>query len=529
MIQEENKNNRIEYLELSAGRGKTYSTIKWIVENQIPKGEKYVYIAPSKDLINETAKLVFDLGYEDFTVITDEYYKGVLKSTLDILPREDSQLYLITHANLENILMSKEEWVFGGFNIVIDELPNIFNMHDYQLNSKIDFIKERLVCKEGFEDNPTYSLKRSKGMLESLINDSKKNASPKITSFAKALLYTDTVVTQENSESVIYQTYTITNYEDFMNQVKRVIVLAAKVTDTLFSSLLKRQGVVFEEFTDVVPTRPTYQNQERVKIYYLTDEKVTGGCTSSILNSAYNIKTGKKLRYKDYRHLPNGVDDLGEGFINVYQEYVDRACAVLGEDFIYTVNYKRFTKEYKEVKYNGEDYGYCVPYGCHGLNKYSHITKALSIFCYKPSPLHKKLLNHLSLVLDYPAMEKEYVDLKMKDASYQLCMRTKLRDYSDTTSEIIFVVPDVEVANYIREEHIPNCKIDNSIALYIPDNRENNGGHNKDTLTKAYGLTKKQNQSFRSWKTYFKKSKGVDPTEEQCITKINKLKGKANE
>ncbi|APC44302.1 hypothetical protein [Pseudoalteromonas phage PH357] len=48
-------------------------------------------------------------------------------------------------------------------------------------------------------------------------------------------------------------------------------------------------------------------------------------------------------------------------------------------------------------------------------------------------------------------------------------------------------------------------------------------------LSKGYNLTKKQNQSFRSWKTYFKKSKGVDPTEVQCIDKINKLKEKGSE
>jgi hypothetical protein len=521
-INQETSNNVIEYLEVSAGRGKTYSTIKWIVEEQIPRGEKWVYIAPSKELINETASLVFSRGYEDFVVITDDYYKqGVMKNTLEILSEEGSSLYLITHANLDNILLSDNSFVFEGFNILIDELPNVFNMHDYTLNTKIDFLKGRLVEKEGFDG--VYGLKQSKGMLEALVEDSKKNSSPKITGFAKALLRSDVVVSRKNKDSTVYQTYVVTDYQDFVGGAKRVVVLGAKVVGTLFSDLLERQGVLFKPFEDVVIQRPPYINQERVRIYYLTDENVKNGCTSSVLNSAYNIKTGKKLSYSEYRHLPNGVEDLGDGWINVYQEYVDRACNLLGKDFVYTVNYKRFTKEYKDVKYGGEDYGYCVPYGCHGLNKYSHLTKALSLFCYKPSPLHTVLLSHLAVIWDYVNIKDRYVDLKMNEASLQLCTRTKLRDYSDTDSNITFVVPDINVATYIRDFHIPDCVIDNSIALYIPDNRQSNGGHNKSSLIEDLNLPEKDRKKFNNWKSYFRKTKEREPTEEECLVKLNKL------
>ncbi|APC44304.1 hypothetical protein [Pseudoalteromonas phage PH357] len=60
-----------------------------------------------------------------------------------------------------------------------------------------------------------------------------------------------------------------------------------------------------------------------------------------------------------------------------------------------------------------------------------------------------------------------------------------------------------------------------------PDAREDNGGHNKNVLTN--GLCKEARNSFNSWKTYFRKSKNREPSEEECIKKIDKLKEKYND
>lgn len=524
IINQESHNNTIEYLELSAGMGKTYSTIKWMVEDQIPKHERWVYIAPSKELINETVNLLESLGCEDYLPITDDYYKtGVMKNTLDLMTSlKHIDIFLITHANFENLIQKKEEFIFEGFNVVIDELPNVFEMHDISFGHKTDPLNDKLVPVENFEG--IYHVSKAKGLLNQLQKDGKRNNSVKISSFSRSLDKTDILVKETFSEYSKYQTYNIIDYTDFVNTCDRVIMLGAKITNTLVHGMLERQGILLQPFKDVTPTRKSYCNQERVRIYYLTDENVKSGCTSSILTSAYNLKTGKKLSYKQYKHLPNGIEDLDEGFVNVYQEYVNRACELLGDDFLYTVNYIPKTKTYKDVEYNGIPYGVCIPYGCHGLNKYSHYTKALSLFCYKPSPVQNKLLDYLKASLEYPEIKDRYIELKMYEASYQLTTRSAIRDFNNITQEITFVVPDIHVANYIKDNHIPDCVIDSSLALYIPDARESNGGHNKNPLIE--GLSKAAKSSFSSWKTYFRKSKGVEPSEEDCINKINKLKGR---
>lgn len=515
----------IEYLELSAGMGKTYSTIKWIVENQLPNNKRWVYVAPSKELINETVMLLEEFGCEDYLPITDEYYKtGVMKATLELISSlEHIDIFLITHANFENIIQKKNEFVFDGFNVVIDELPNVFEMHDISFGKKTDILENKLVQ---VQDN-IFTVDKAKTVLKQLQEDGNRNNSVKMNSFARGLATTDILVRESYSEYNKYQTYNAIDYTEFLEVCDRVVLLGAKITNTLVSGMLERQGVQFKPFDDVTPTRTQYHNQERVKIYYLTDEKVKGGCTSSILTSAYNLKTGKKLNYKQYRHLPNGIEDLEDGFVNVYQEYVDRSCELLGENFLYTVNYIPKTKTYKDVEYNGIPYGVCIPYGCHGLNKYSHYTKALSLFCYKPSPLQRKLFDYLKVGLDFADIEDKYVELKMYEASYQLTTRSAIRDFNNITQEITFVVPDINVANYIKDNHIPDCVVDSSLALYIPDAREENGGHNRNLLTS--GLCKEARNSFNSWKTYFRKSKNREPSEEECITKINKLKEKYND
>lgn len=525
LIENQQPNNTIEYLELSAGMGKTYTTIKWIVEEQIPQGERWVYIAPSKELLNETASLVSSLDYYDVSIITDDYVKtGVMVNTIERFQQwDDIGLFLITHANLQNILLKGEEHIFKGFNVVIDEVPSVLDMHDLSLSTETDIIRDRLV---ELEDSPDmFTLPRSKNVLEQLQSDGKRNGSVKISSFARALSTANIITRECRVGYTKYQTYNITDYSSFVANTSRCILLGAKISNTLTSCLLERQGISMLPFTAVTPSRSEYLNQQRVTIYYLTDEKVKGGCSSSILNSAYNIRTGKKLDYSAYRHLPNGIEDLSEGYVKVYQEYVDRACELLGDDFLYTVNYEPNTKEYKDVCYNDEPRGVCIPYGCHGLNKYSHYTKVLCLFCYKPAPLHRRVLDHLSREIEYPEITEHYIDLKMREASLQLCTRSALRDFSDTTKEITFVVPDISVANYIKDFHIPNCNIDNSIALYIPDNRKGNGGHNMDNTAREFSLDKVERQKLRSFKSYYKKTKGVPPSEEEVLVKINKIRG----
>ena len=515
----DNNCKSIEYLELSAGMGKTYSTLKWIVEVEIPKGVKWVYIVPSKVLASEIINTLDCFGCNSYHLITDEQYskQGVMKATLEILCEdESSDIFIITHANWNNILDSKEEWVFEGFSVVVDEVPEVFEMDSIKISNQTDILKERL---KDVGDG-VYSLPKSKGFIEALKKDGMYSGSRHQQIFYQSLLSSGVVTREVRSDKTVYETFRIREYSPVLSIVSRLIFLGAKITNTLTSGLLERQGISFTPFCCVSPERKEYINQERVSIYYLTDEKLTSGCSSSLLNSYYNPSTQKKLT------LAFKGQELPEGYVSVYQEFVNRAYTVLGDDFIYTVNYKDpYKKIYRDVCVGGNPIGVAVPYNCHGLNCFSSYDKALSLFCFKPSPLNRRTLSYVSGLLGFEDIIDKYIDHKMKEASYQLCTRTALRDFTNTSKEITLVVPDIAVANYIKEYHIPNCSVRNDIALYIPDMRKDNGGHNKDEFSLRYDLDEKETRCVRNRKSYLI-SNGKDITEEDLIKTLNKFRRK---
>jgi hypothetical protein len=64
--------------------------------------------------------------------------------------------------------------------------------------------------------------------------------------------------------------------------------------------------------------------------------------------------------------------------------------------------------------------------------------------------------------------------------------------------------------------------------LSLPDNRQSNGGHNKSSLIEDLNLPEKDRKKFNNWKSYFRKTKEREPTEEECLVKLNKLLEREN-
>lgn len=59
----------------------------------------------------------------------------------------------------------------------------------------------------------------------------------------------------------------------------------------------------------------------------------------------------------------------------------------------------------------------------------------------------------------------------------------------------------------------------------LPDNRKGNGGHNMDNISREFSLDKVERKKLNNFKTYYKKTKGVPPSEEEVLAKINKIRG----
>tara|TARA_R110000850_G_C9960860_1_gene464401 strand:- start:107 stop:1711 length:1605 start_codon:yes stop_codon:yes gene_type:complete len=510
----------IEYLELSAGMGKTYTTLKWIVADEIPKGSKWLYVGKNIELLGESELLVKSFNKD---VVTDSLHtnncSGVLTSIITLLEGNVlPDILFICHQSLINIIKAGREELLSGWSILVDEVLEVFSIEDCKREKSQDTLFTNMVCLS--EKHNMYTAIDGKSFMDKMAKDA--NYSSFGSSLNKILRCIDkgsrVYIRDSSRDTRVYTTYDVVPMKRVVSTVDRFIMLGARVKDTLHCRFMEKQGVSFIPFKGAIPLRDKYLNQSRVSIYYLTSEKRIRGCTSTLLETAYSYNKGKVVSKKDYRNLPNGVDDLGGDYKLVYQEYIERACDLLGKDFIYTVNYIPFTKNYKDVSMDGFPRGRAVPYACHGLNHLQHYSKALCLFCYKPSVDNKGILSFLSLMMDYPEIEEDFIDEKYRESSYQLCTRSKLRDFSDVQSEITFVVPDKSVAEYIKSYHIPDCNILDDLVLYIPDKRENNGGSNRGFAgTHLKGDTAAQRAYGRYKKKYIKDS-DKEPTTEESLS-----------
>lgn len=57
----------------------------------------------------------------------------------------------------------------------------------------------------------------------------------------------------------------------------------------------------------------------------------------------------------------------------------------------------------------------------------------------------------------------------------------------------------------------------------VGDLRITNGGLNKDTFANKFNLNKKESAKYRNYKSYIRRTKKREPTDEECMVKINKL------
>lgn len=514
------QNNTIEYLELSAGMGKTYTTLKWVVEDEVPKGNKWLYVGKNVELLGESESLVKSF---DSTIVTDSVHyentKGkVLDNILSVLDSDTHpDILFICHESLINLIRAGREDTLSGWSVLVDEILEVFSIADCKREKEHDTLFPNMVCLS--EQHNMYTTVDGKSFMERMAKDANYSSfGNSLTKVLRCIGNGARVYIRDSSkETRTYTTYDIIPVKKLANTASRFIMLGARIKDTINCRFMEKQGITFKPFLDVVPERSEYINQERVSIYYLTSEKRRRGCTQTLLETAYSYTKGKEVSKKGYCNLPNGIDDLGGDYKLVYQEYVERACDLLGKDFIYTVNYVPYTKVYKDVSVDGLPRGTSVPYACHGWNHLKDYNKALCLFCYKPSVDNKGILSFLSLMLNYPELEYDFVDEKFCESSYQLCTRSRLRDFTDTISDITFVVPDKRVAEYIKKHHIPNCSIKSDLVLYIPDKRENNGGHNIGFAGRYFKGDSAGKRAYGRYKNKFIKDNEREPTEEESL------------
>lgn len=509
----------VEYLEASAGFGKTYSCIKHVVETEIPNDNaQWVYLGKSTALCDESLSLA--LKFNDkliYEIISsyDDVKESVHSRVVDALEGKKFDILFITHSAFLYMIKESKGYMFNDCNILLDENIDILSLYSISVNRQEDCLAKVL---KPLDDNK-YLPHRYKAYVERTLKSDK--ASTKYKDFLRMLSSDRLCFMYEKEDEYEYCTYYLHDIRQVLLTCKRFISLGAKLKDTLNTGLYSSLGIKVIPYTDVPLKRDCYLNQERISIYYMVNEvSRETGCTSSVLDGLWDYKNGNFVSVDTWKKSPFGMESYPHHH-SVFDECLIRSREVLGDEFIFTLNKKRDSGDIFP-----DGVGERIPYGCYGVNHLKHYSNAMALFTFKPNTARSNLLTELGVIFNFPEINQKYLEYKEYEAQYQTITRGVCRDFSLPNEPIIWVVSDLNVASYIKEHHVQGAIIKDTISIKLPKGTVRNGGHNKADFKIRYDVTKSEGTRINDFNSKFRKKNMRDPLEQEALEYLTKYRDK---
>lgn len=511
----------VEYLEASAGFGKTYSCLQHIVSNEIPKGNsQWVYLGKSIALCEESLSLVESFNDKLlYSMISshEDVKVSVHSRVIDTLEEKEFDILFITHSAFLHIIKEDKGFMFGGCNILLDENIDILNLYSVNVPRQEDCLGKVLKPVDGSATK--FIPHRFNAYVERTLKSDK--TSNKYKDFLKVLSKDRFCFMYERRDEFEYCTYYLHDIRQVLLTCKRFIALGAKLKDTLNTGLYRSLGIKVIPYTDVALKRDRYLNQERITIYYMVNETSRdSGCTSSILDGLWDYKNGNFISVNTWKKAPKGMESYPHHH-TVFDECLIRSLEVLGDEFIYTLNKKRDSGDILP-----DGVGERIPYGCYGVNHLKHYNNAMALFTFKPNMARSNLLTELGKLFEFPEISRKYLEYKEFEAQYQTITRGAIRAFDIPEEPIVWVVSDLNVANYIKEYHVQGAIIKDDISLRLPKGTVRNGGHNKSEFKVKYGVTKKEGDTINTFNSVFRKENKREPTEQEVLSRLEQYRDK---
>lgn len=427
---------KIEVLTAIPASGKT----KAILEHILETGEKAVIASISRQLSLQSFEYFKEYGGKG-VIIDADHKQGAnsVNSGITECVVNGVDVIFITHAALLNF---NDFNIMKGFNLYIDEVPELVSFSRNSFTVSLDSLLE--LCEPITDLGP--------GSLASLVL--KKEFRPEVEKMAsegskgkddvmialyplyKSLLQGIPVklqVTDNGSYTYFINDVSTSSWEAFNS----ITIASANLKDTFTGMVLKHFNKW--EFVESKLTEKLlfteYPNSSRVRI-------------NVMLKDNWSKHSANKER--DGISNYNRMKTVIEGLID-------------GNDFIYTRNsYRaRFTK------------GTEIPYNPHGLNAYSDYKNVVVMFSFNPLPWQIPLLKELAIAaeLEENQLIDAYIVSKYLEPAFQLCARSNIRN-SKSNSTINFYVPDLKLANYMKEHYFPNCDIVTDFQITTPEKKK---------------------------------------------------------
>lgn len=390
--------------------------------------------------------------------------------------RENYRVLFITH---QALLRYPDYNDFTGYELFIDEVPDIVTMNELKFTDNMGFITNH--CNE--DETGLLTIKHGhRGDLKRIARDGLNGndvISASIHTLAIALLC-DTPVRRKGGSIYFVDDNSVANWDAF----SKITVACANFEETFTGVVLKYyNGWTFKgsplvkdlDFTE-------YPNTERVEIIPLYGDNWS--------------------RY--------AADKETDG-VSVYSRIKETVYELTGKlPFIYTTN------SYRTPLQRGE----AVTYNPHGLNSYMSHTTAVALFSFNPMPWQIQMLKNLSQSnqLDDEVLSTAFVVSKYLEPVFQLCTRTDIRN-KNSRHKVTLIVPDMRAAEYLKHRYLKNATIDASYMLDA-DKPKQSRKTRWNQFAEMFQLTDKEKRSLNSWsERNFKPQNGrnLDPTIENDI------------
>ncbi|MER0562286.1 hypothetical protein AAA518_12210 [Pseudomonas aeruginosa] len=440
------------------GAGKTQAFIDQLA-HCINLGEKFVIALPTLILSDDIINRMKAKGITPKVINSKDKPGLTAKSINGTLRNGNEELTLVTH---EGIRLSNPS-LLHGYTLVIDEVPEIFDVHHILKIRDID--AERIFSETDTDDSQLF-IKHGKisKIKEQVVIYRKSQTDENIRSTLSshelyifdALLKGGIVLfdsyTSEGKK--FFNFYTAKEKEIFkhIDNAKHTHILAANIVGSFFDIFAKKHG---------------YQYQ-RSKF---TPNPLEYNCTIKIfpmLNEAWSKRkvlkddTGTE-HYEHHGKIKKQIID--KVFMTALNNTPNEKTIVIQN------SWAKFNKEYLAdhdkvaVEFLNLD--------CRGLNTHRDSTAAILLFSGIPSPNDSKCLTAISekYGIDRRALVKAWIVKNKLEASLQAVTRTAVRDRTNTNS-VFFYVQDQEVAEYLKNTYMPNAVIDNSLALTSPKTQD---------------------------------------------------------
>ncbi|ATI18306.1 hypothetical protein [Aeromonas phage AS-sw] len=464
----------VEILTSVPGSGKTKAILKHVGRSRKPTIIASISCQLSKQSYDF---FTMTLGYDNAIILdTDNIKKRA--SVYDSIKESIGKyrVIFITHSALMNFPHFD---LFEGHELYIDEVPDMVDLRQVQFKTNIDVVSR--YCDIASNGRMTVVEKHRK-TLEEIAMDGMHNldvVSNSVFPLVKALL-TDIPVIIKDSCAYFVEDMSTQSWELFT----KITIACANFRETFTGVVLKEYaGWEFVESPLVSDLDfRNYKNTQRIEIIPMYD--------------------GNWSRY---------ASDIEIGGETVYNKVKDIVYNVVGPvNYIYTTNSYR-------GPLNG---GTKIPYNPHGMNNYMNFSTAVALFSYNPSPWQLELLKSLSYNqgLDVDHLTNAFLVSKYLEPAFQLCLRTDIRN-NKSMSPVRLIVPDMRVAEYLKNKYLPDANIDCSLMIFAekerkPRKKETTPRARKESFKSIFCLDNKEQSAL----SYYQKQIGrklsvLEPTD----------------